>query len=352
MKNLSIIVPIYKAEKYLGTCIASILEQTYSDYELILVNDGSPDRCPEICEEYAKKDSRIRVIHQKNNGSVAAREKGLMASTGRYVTFPDSDDWLDSNMYEYMMQKAVDNDADIVAVGFIEESNCSIERGNGIESGFYRNSSLDDLFQHALYTGMFYESGIFPALWSKIIRRDLFFSNIEFPDKTIRMGDDAALTYPVIARSSRIVVDNEFRPYHYRILQGSLAHSYDELYFQRAIKLLYSLAHNLFDCKKMEENLIYYSLYIIQIGINQLLSSKSKKHLHEKAKELYNTLSQFNQIEMTRNITWDGFDESSRKELNMFMDGHIRRCMCYHYAKKIKQKLLSVLLQTRKCRKE
>lgn len=103
---VSIIVPVYQVEQYLQTCIESILKQTYDHWELILVDDGSPDRCGEICDEYAEIDRRIRVIHQKNSGVVDARNAGIKAATGKYLAFVDSDDYIDPRMYEELVSKA------------------------------------------------------------------------------------------------------------------------------------------------------------------------------------------------------------------------------------------------------
>ena len=112
--KVSILVPIYNVEKYLSRCIESVLSQDFRDYELILVDDGSPDRCPQICDEYAKKDSRIKVIHKKNGGLSDARNIGLDIATGEYVMFIDSDDFVDIDMMESMMNNMIDNNVDLV----------------------------------------------------------------------------------------------------------------------------------------------------------------------------------------------------------------------------------------------
>ena len=104
MPKVSIIVPVYKAEKYLNRCVDSILAQTFTDFELLLIDDGSPDRSGEICDEYAKKDSRIRVFHKKNGGVSSARNLGLDNVLGEYVTFVDSDDWVEPDFVETMIQ--------------------------------------------------------------------------------------------------------------------------------------------------------------------------------------------------------------------------------------------------------
>ena len=100
---ISVIVPVYKVEPYLRRCIDSIISQTYHNLEIILVDDGSPDGCPEICDEYAERDSRIKVIHKKNGGLSDARNVGLGSSSGKYVTFVDSDDWIDNDLIETVM---------------------------------------------------------------------------------------------------------------------------------------------------------------------------------------------------------------------------------------------------------
>lgn len=118
---LTVIVPVYKVEKYLRRCLDSIVNQTYKNLEIILVDDGSPDNCPAICDEYAKKDSRIKVIHQKNKGLSGARNAGLDVATGDYIAFVDSDDWLELDAYEVTIQKMNKEKLDLVAFGYISE---------------------------------------------------------------------------------------------------------------------------------------------------------------------------------------------------------------------------------------
>lgn len=118
--KVSIIVPIYNVEKYLNRCMDSLLNQTLKDIEIIMVDDGSPDRCPQMCDEYAKRDSRIKVIHKKNAGLGYARNSGLEVATGEYVAFVDSDDYVSINMYEKLYQTALADDADCVLSGYYD----------------------------------------------------------------------------------------------------------------------------------------------------------------------------------------------------------------------------------------
>jgi glycosyltransferase involved in cell wall biosynthesis len=122
MPKISIIVPVYNVEQYINRCINSLLGQTLKDIEIILVDDGSPDRCPQICDEYARKDSRIKVIHKKNGGLGYARNSGLELATGEYIAFVDSDDYVNINMYEKLYNETINNNFDIVYCGFIVEN--------------------------------------------------------------------------------------------------------------------------------------------------------------------------------------------------------------------------------------
>lgn len=114
MPKLSVIIPVYNGEEHLNKCIDSVLLQTETDIEIILVNDGSTDNSGRICDEYAKKDKRIRVIHQENAGVSVARNNGISAATGEYIGFVDSDDWVDADMYESLLREAESNNADVV----------------------------------------------------------------------------------------------------------------------------------------------------------------------------------------------------------------------------------------------
>ena len=119
--KISVIVPVYKAEAYLHRCVDSLLAQTYTDFEVLLVDDGSPDRSGEICDEYARKDSRVRVFHKENGGVSSARQCGMDYAQGEYTIHADPDDWVDSTMLEELYRKAKEEDADMVICDFYEE---------------------------------------------------------------------------------------------------------------------------------------------------------------------------------------------------------------------------------------
>ena len=118
---LTVIVPVYNVERYLVQCVDSIINQTYKELEIILVDDGSTDASGRICDEYATKDQRIKVIHKVNGGLVSARKAGLTVANGNFIAFVDSDDWIDADMYEQLLGEMIQSDSDILASGFYKE---------------------------------------------------------------------------------------------------------------------------------------------------------------------------------------------------------------------------------------
>lgn len=152
LPEISVIVPVYKAEQYLSHCVQSILNQTFHNLELILVDDGSPDQCPALCDTFAREDDRVRVIHQNNAGVAAARNVGLSAAKGEYITFVDSDDYIDVEMYASMMEKARRYDCDLVLCDCVKEFGSHTELySHDIRAGFYERTQLEqEYFPHLL----------------------------------------------------------------------------------------------------------------------------------------------------------------------------------------------------------
>lgn len=265
-KELSIIIPIYNCEKYLTQCLNSVLNQTFKNFELILVDDGSTDSSGKICDEYIDKDSRIKVIHKINQGCVLARRAGFEQACGNYISFLDSDDWIDKDFYSYIFEK-IEN-ADLYCCGFTSEyeNGKQNKETNTIESGVYYEKTLKNLLKQCLYNGTFYKNGVFPALWCKVMKKSLLESVIYSIDSSIKMGEDAAITYPVLAASKKICIDNSNCMYHYRRLNNSMSTSYDNLFFNR-LDLLYKHFDEVFIDKTVWNNqLNYYFTFLITIG--------------------------------------------------------------------------------------
>lgn len=216
MPKISIIVPVYKVEKYLNRCLDSIIAQTYTDWECILIDDGSPDNSGKICDEYAEKDSRFVVIHQENTGSAEARNIALKNANGEYIICVDSDDWVENNYLEQLYNVASVNDADVVGCNLIRE----YPRKSVVVKNLMPESNkkcLSDLLTGKLQG----------YLHLKLIKRTLLVNNnIQFV-KDINLWEDMIFSVKVFYYAEKIFsVDIEL--YHYRYNPVSLVNTYGE----------------------------------------------------------------------------------------------------------------------------
>ena len=191
---VSIIIPIYKVEKYLDRCIKTILDQAYNNLEIILVDDGSPDNCPQMCDEWAKKDSRIKVIHKENGGVSSARNMGLDASTGEYISFIDPDDIIHPDYYDILMSNI--GNSDCIICSFKKFSN-EIEFEN---KNSYTTETLTSI--EAIKKGFFKNSNIFYVVWNKIIKSDI--AKKQRFDEKMKNGEDSLYSYNVILSCEKI----------------------------------------------------------------------------------------------------------------------------------------------------
>lgn len=219
---VSVIVPIYRIERYIGLCIESLLNQDYRNIEIILVDDGSPDRCPDICDLYASKDSRIKVIHKTNGGLVSARKAGLAASTGAYISNVDGDDWVEGDFISSLMEAILISHSDAVIAG--QERNFFGQTKrllNKIPFGIYEGKKLEAFFHEMISSGAFYNLGIFTYVWNKIFKRNVYYDSQMGVDERISIGEDAACSYPALLACKKIVVTGN-SSYHYRQREDSM----------------------------------------------------------------------------------------------------------------------------------
>lgn len=235
---ISVIVPIYMIDRYVGICIESIINQTYKNLEIILVDDGGKDRCPEICDLYKRKDDRIKVIHKPNGGLVSARKAGLQESNGLYISYVDGDDWIGPGFIEGLYTAASTSNADMVCAGFTRDLfNKSASFLNAIPSGVYGGEKLKYLWKNMLSTGSYYRPGISTYVWNKLFKREILLEPQSRVDNRISIGEDGAVTYPALLKCKTVaVIDNV--AYHYRQREDSMLKQ-STGYSAEAQKLLY-----------------------------------------------------------------------------------------------------------------
>lgn len=193
---ISIIVPVYKVEKYLEKCIQSIINQTYNNLQIILVDDGSLDNCGKICDEYAKKDNRIEVIHKTNGGLSDARNVGISKAKGKYIGFVDSDDYIEKSMYEDLYNLIEENQSDVCICNFynVVGNNKSLKNP---DNGIQKYNKIDILREILI------DSKIQSYAWNKLYKKELF-DNIKYP--VGKKYEDIGTTFYILEKCNKIIV--------------------------------------------------------------------------------------------------------------------------------------------------
>lgn len=237
----SIIVPIYNIEAYIKKCIDSILAQTYDNYELILVDDGSVDQCPAICDAYKKEDTRIQVIHKPNGGLVSARNAGLKIAKGTYICYIDGDDWVAPQLLDSVYHKAIAPfHPDMIVFESLQVFPDKTKPMNpNPEEGFYTKEQL----VQKIYPTMMYDPGkpfctglLYPAAWNKIYKRELL-SESFCREERIRIGEDHAFVWECLCRATSIYFLNEELYFYNRQNADSMTSSYYPEWFRNNKRL-------------------------------------------------------------------------------------------------------------------
>ena len=291
MPRISIIVPVYNNERYLDTCVQSILAQTFMDFELLLVDDGSGDKSGSICDNYARLDKRVRTIHKKNGGVALARIMAFDLAVGEYVSFIDADDWIETDMYEKMYASVEKHGAEVVICNRkLEWSSGKTEKvllpfDSGLYSGVEVMREFRERFIYNIETK---KEGVTGFLCDKLFKKELLANNKQYVKKDVNWGEDQLWSYPSIFDANSIYFCAECF-YHYR--QHS-EHSYLKnitsswSYYAQTIKHIAKdkpginnqlLARMAISAIMMIHEVVYHSNLICkdkQVSINQIISSK------------------------------------------------------------------------------
>lgn len=250
--KISVIVPVYNVEKYLSKCVDSILSQTYENIELILVDDASPDRSGQICEEYAKKNPKVKTLHVENGGPNHACYEGLKISSGKYICFCDSDDWMEFDMLEAMSRRLTGEKKEIVCCNFIieEENGAAAVHSHGAAPGVYEGVKLKEEIVDRLLGNA--DRKVSMSRCMKLYSKELLTENTALWDFKLRMGDDMTIVIPAVADCDRLVIMEGAVYYHYRLLHSSLVHRYDTGLYGN-IRYLKEILEKLIEEKKLDK---------------------------------------------------------------------------------------------------
>lgn len=226
----SVIVPIYNVEKYLHKCIQSIIGQSYKNFELILVDDGSSDGCGAICDEYVKCDSRIYVIHKKNGGLVSARKAGLSAANGDYVFNIDGDDYIDEHLFQEIAEIAEQYEPGVIVfepVKVVENETIFSEKQ--LKKGLYVGSKLDEVKKTIVCHPSMrnFRGTVDRGIALKAVKKELLVSYQMSVPNSIKIGEDFAVTIPAILNADRVYF-SDIDGYYYRIHDASITHTFDK----------------------------------------------------------------------------------------------------------------------------
>lgn len=292
---ISVIVPVYRAERYLSRCVQSIRNQTYRNLEIILVDDGSPDNCGEMCDQYAREDSRIRVFHKENGGQSSARNLGLDNMTGEFVGFVDSDDWIEPDMYETLCDLACRYEAQIVC--------CGAERVSDKGHMDYFNPNLEELLvleRDQAMEELLYNFRVTNSLWDKLFRKDIF-AHLRMTEGIIY--EDCDVMYRCIYRANRVVYTAKPLYLYYlsenSTLRGNISKKhYDILTVQRKRLAFYA--------QYSRENLLLARAKYVESALDVLYRSRKAKDCSQLRKttilELRQMLADYPDMPFARNI--------------------------------------------------
>lgn len=237
--KISVIVPVYNKEAWLRACVDSILSQNYRNMEVILVDDASTDGSGGICDSYGKKE-RVKVIHQENGGPTAACVAGMQAADGDYYLFVDSDDYVEPDMVSGMVSHLTGVKGEIVCCNhLLEKQKKTVPVYSATRPGVYEKEGLETQIKARLIGQ---ERKVIPlSRCMKLCEKSVFEGNEAYYDYGIRFGDDSHMMYPAFLNSSRVVILKDALYYHYRYVEGSIIHRYDEGIYESLQRLMTSL---------------------------------------------------------------------------------------------------------------
>lgn len=280
MPKVSVIIPVYNTEKYLQECVGSVLSQTLSDLELILVDDGSTDSSPTLCDHYVAQDARVKVIHKTNGRAASARNAGLRIATGEYVAFVDSDDWILPDMYEKMLQTG----ADVTLCDYVRFQN---EREfpftqTNVAAGFYDKAQIrEKIYPHLVMDGIEYPITI--SNWAMLIKRDIITRNRLSYREDILISEDAPFGSEVLYCADSFAYLKGERFYHYRMTEGSASKTYKPWWWDSSLKINEETENFFSECEdydftqQIKSNMFYLArAEIYYILCNRELSQKEQ----------------------------------------------------------------------------
>lgn len=273
---VSVIIPVYKVEDFLDRCMESIVHQTYKNIEIILVDDESPDSCPQKCDEWAKRDSRVKVIHKPNQGAGYARNSGIDIASGYYFMFVDADDYLAEDAIETLYERIVKDDSDLVIGQFVKVYSDGIERKSSY--GWMYDTVIDA--QEALELLGSRKKPLHCYTWAKLYRK-MIFDDLRF--STLTRGEDVEILPPVINACRKVSIESKV-VYYYFQREGSAVHNNDIIHCLDSLRATLNGGRFLLDRNRLKAARMYY-----HSAICQYMTMKDKKEAKRLIRDVFNS---------------------------------------------------------------
>lgn len=280
---ISIIVPVYNVERFLRRCVKSLLAQTYRNIEIILIDDGSTDKCGEMCDQYAEKYSHVKVIHQKNGGLSAARNTGIDRAEGAFLYFADSDDYIASDSIEYLFEMIHSSKSDIAVASYrlVDESS-TISSSTPSD----RTSTTSMSAEYALIDALYEKASKFHA-WGKLYRKDLF-EQVRYPEG--RLFEDVGTTYKLYMNSKSITI-SKAQKYFYTIRKGSITQSDFSPKMMDLIDFAEDIRHTVRDKRGYGDALAAADSYLFMSAVNTLETINRSHNTSEVASSAFRCMT-------------------------------------------------------------
>ena len=316
---ISVIVPVYKTEEYLERCVNSILNQTYKEIELILVDDGSPDKCPEICDTFAQRDDRVKVIHKSNGGVSTARNAGLEIARGDYISFVDSDDYIELDMYEKMLSKAIEYDCDVTMCDCVKDyPEHSTIYTHDIRDGFYSYEELlTEYYPHLIMM----ENVEYPATISNVTI--LWKNTLNTPDMRyepgIRFSEDLLFGAKLLRNAKSFYYMKGEALYHYVFNESSASHTFVDNKWDDYIKLFRCISNEFSNDRSFDFDyqIDLCLLFFVYNTVGEIYSTNYS--FLQKRNKIYEILNTPEVVDMFKNIDIFKLNVSTKLKIITFV---------------------------------
>ena len=292
MPKVSIVVPVYKVEKYLVRCIKSLSNQTLRDIEIILVDDGSPDNCGRMCDEFSQLDSRIKVVHKKNGGLSSARNAGLEVATGETVGFVDSDDDVELTMYEELYETLINNQVDFVMSDYlrIENDDVSYIKTTNLREGYFSKDDIKKDIYPQLIMGRNLDYGPLLSVWHCLYKREFIIDNNLMFANDVKWSEDNLFSSIVGYCANSFYYLKNKPLYHYYNNPGTITTSYRKGSWEVYSRMNDYLQNYFNEIEQLKLHMIYYACN----SLNQIRSAEMPR---SKKMELYARIMKSNKLQ-------------------------------------------------------